>query len=100
VVTIHFQPLADQIYVYADGSYAERSPSPVTMDITYSHQGTRGYISNIRPDCDCDEKEDKFTKEVWRKLKEAFIKRGLLIVDYEHKGKVFSMDVPTGKRIR
>ena len=84
MVTIHFQPLADQIYVYADGSYAERSPHTVTMDVTYSHQGTRCFVSNIK---------GEFNKDVWVKLREAFIERGLLLVEYEHKGKDGSVDL-------
>jgi len=96
-ITVHFQPLADQIYIYVDGSYADRSDHIVTMAVTYSHQGERCYISNIKCSQDCENEENKFTKQVWSKLREAFASRGLLLVEYEHKGKDISVDLITGK---
>jgi len=84
-VTVHFQPLADQVYVYTDGHiYANREPHITTMDITYSHHGRRCFISCIK---------GKFNRDVWKELVHTLAERGVELAEYEHKGKNVSEDL-------
>ena len=84
-VTVHFQPLADQVYVYPAGcTYDQRSPHILTMDATYSHQGVQCYLSNVK---------GEFTKEVWSELRRSLARRGVALVEYEHNGKEVSVDL-------
>jgi len=84
-ITVHHQPLAEQIYVFPPGcSYDQRSPHILTMDATYSHQGTQCYLSNIK---------GEFTRAIWVALAKAFSRRGVIQIDYEHSGKELSVDL-------